>query len=164
MGKFFDNCLTRLAVNIKARDHLRRVGTCKTIASANGDANGTANGHAAWPDIMDGEQEPLLGARASLPPEAGFWRHLLLNRTSSPGTDSPNPFVRLPALVWNVTKVTLLSCACPAWPTAVPDCSIRNMFVCADRISQRGLISSSFSSPWASLQASWNGALPGYFR
>ncbi|KAK4111294.1 Calcium/proton exchanger [Canariomyces notabilis] len=58
---------------------------------------------------MDPEVRPLLGHRISSHHSSGFWRHLLLNPRSSPGTDSPNPLVRWPAYLWNVTKVTLLS-------------------------------------------------------
>lgn len=104
------NGLTHFAVNIKARDHLRRAGTGPNHA------NGNANGHPVDPR-MD-EESPLLGPRhaashISVHPDSGFWRHLLLNPHSSPGADNPNPFIRWPAHVWNVTKVTLFSCTFP---------------------------------------------------
>ena len=41
---------------------------------------------------------------------SGTWSDVFLNPRSTPGTASPNPFVKYPARVWNVTKVTLLSC------------------------------------------------------
>lgn len=82
--------------------------------------NGTGTGSgsvyvAGLDDDMDGERRPLLAARphrtsSTLRPEPGFWRHLLINTQSSPGTDDPNPLVRWPARTWNVTKVTLFSC------------------------------------------------------
>lgn len=60
---------------------------------------------------MDDEESPLLGHRiANGGSEANFWKHLLLDRTSSPGTKSPNALVRLPAHFFNVFKITLLSC------------------------------------------------------
>ncbi|KAL2260146.1 hypothetical protein VTK26DRAFT_5949 [Humicola hyalothermophila] len=91
--------------NIKARDTLRRI---KTDGFA---GNGSASGHhAADDDDEMNEYRPLLPHRhTSATPESGFWKHLLRNPKSSPGTDSHNPFVRWPAHVWNVTKVTLLS-------------------------------------------------------
>ncbi|KXX83384.1 Vacuolar calcium ion transporter [Madurella mycetomatis] len=100
------NGLTHFAVNIKVRDHFRRA------ATGHSNANGSANGHPFDPS-MD-ERSPLLGSRhvashISVHPDPGFWRHLLLNPHSSPGADSPNRFIRWPARVWNVTKVTLFS-------------------------------------------------------
>lgn len=113
------NGLTRSAVNIKVRDHLRRVGTGPNHP------NGNTRGHFGDRNIMDDEESPLLGLRhgvshASLHPNTGFWRHLLLNPHSSPGTDSPNPFIRWPAHAWNVTKVTLFSCMFPIAIMIVP--------------------------------------------
>jgi hypothetical protein len=35
--------------------------------------------------------------------------HLFLDRKHTPGVDSANPFVKWPAHVWHVTKITLLS-------------------------------------------------------
>ncbi|KAL1842661.1 hypothetical protein VTJ49DRAFT_4572 [Mycothermus thermophilus] len=62
---------------------------------------------------MSNEWTPLIGGHrltgAPDRPEPGFWRHLLLDSRSSPGTDNPNLLVRWPAHVWNVTKVTLYS-------------------------------------------------------
>ncbi|KAK4235993.1 hypothetical protein C8A03DRAFT_17322 [Achaetomium macrosporum] len=99
--------LTCTAVHPKVRDHLRRM----TFPIH---PNGHANGYVVPvnTDMDDAEIRPLLGNRHtshSLRPEHSFWRHFFLNPTSSPGTDDPNPFVRWPARVWNVTKVTLFS-------------------------------------------------------
>ncbi|KAL2187505.1 Calcium/proton exchanger [Thermothelomyces heterothallicus CBS 203.75] len=93
--------------NLKTRDHLRRVETGKITSTANG--NGSTS-FAGFGD-MDGERRPLLGhqATSTLHAEPGFWRHLLIHAESSPGIDSPNPLVRWPAQVWNVTKITLFS-------------------------------------------------------
>lgn len=105
------NCLTRLSVNIKTRDHLRRIETGK-FSQINGiDGSGSGSGQlTAEPEDMD-EYRPLLpGRHFTSASESGFWRHLFLDPKSSPGTDSHNPFVRWPAHVWNVTKVTLFSC------------------------------------------------------
>ena len=110
------NNLTSPTVNLKSRDQLRRIETGKLNNSSNGAVNGNGNGNSSshFPsfDDMDGEHRPLLGHHVSstLHAEPGFWRHLLINTQSTPGTNSPNPFVRWPALVWNVTKVTLFSC------------------------------------------------------
>ena len=106
------NRLTRSTVNTKTREELRRTesGNSKTPNQANG--NGNTSTFASLDD-MDGERRPLLGhhhVASTLHAEPGFWRHLLINNQSSPGTNDPNPFVRWPARVWNVTKVTLLSC------------------------------------------------------
>jgi Ca2+:H+ antiporter len=112
MGEDLGNGLTQSAVNTKTRQHIRRIGTGRS--QING-INGHATGHLG-PDHgdMDPEVRPLLGHRISSHHSSGFWRHLLLNPRSSPGTDSPNPLVRWPAYLWNVTKVTLLSCMCPS--------------------------------------------------
>jgi Ca2+:H+ antiporter len=109
------NNLTSPAVNLKTRDQLRRIETGKLNNPANGTVNGNGNSSAHFTSLngMNGEQQPLLGGHhisSTLHTEPGFWRHLLINNESTPGTNSPNPFVRWPALVWNVTKVTLLSC------------------------------------------------------
>ena len=115
------NHLTGLTVNIKTLEQLRRIETGKLNHSSNGIVNGNVNSNAhCYPGDMDGERQPLLGHQRSsvLHTEPGFWRHLLINTQSTPGTNSPNPFVRWPALVWNVTKVTLFSCTYPcltAW-------------------------------------------------
>ncbi|KAK3905052.1 hypothetical protein C8A05DRAFT_41961 [Staphylotrichum tortipilum] len=112
--------LTRPTVNIKTRDLLRRE-TTKFPSQPNGDGNGngTGNGNGNGSsaaqysslDAMDPEQRPLLERHVptNLHPDPGFWRHLLIHTQSTPGTNSPNPFVRWPARVWNVTKVTLFS-------------------------------------------------------
>jgi Ca2+:H+ antiporter len=104
-----NNHLTHSTVNLKTREELRREsGNSKTPNQPNG--NGTSA--FASLDDMDGERRPLLGhhATSNLHAEPGFWRHLLIHNQSSPGTNDPNPFVRWPARVWNVTKITLLSC------------------------------------------------------
>lgn len=113
------NNLTSSTVNLKTRDQLRRIETGKLDNSSNGNGtingNGSSSSHFPSLDDMDGERRPLLGHQVSsaLHAEPGFWRHLLINTQSTPGTNSPNPFVRWPALVWNVTKVTLFSCTYP---------------------------------------------------
>ena len=107
------NHLTSPTVNLKSRDQLRRIETGKLNNLSNGTVNGNGSSSAHFPDDMDGETRPLLGHRqvaSALHAEPGFWRHLLFNSQSSPGTNSPNPFVRWPALLWNVTKITLFSC------------------------------------------------------
>lgn len=109
-----NNRLTYATVNVKTRDQLRRIETGKTSDLTNGHGNGNTSAFSSL-DQMDGERRPLLGNHVSstLHPEPGFWRHLLVNARTSPGIDSPNPFVRYPARVWNVTKVTLFSCMYP---------------------------------------------------
>ncbi|KAK3316130.1 Sodium/calcium exchanger protein-domain-containing protein [Apodospora peruviana] len=59
--------------------------------------------------IMDivNEDTPLLGG-TPVHQRGPVWR-FFLDGTDTPGTDSPNPFVKFPARVWNVAKVTLLS-------------------------------------------------------
>ncbi|KAK3384489.1 Sodium/calcium exchanger protein-domain-containing protein [Lasiosphaeria ovina] len=97
------NSLTRFIVNVNFREEFRRIGGHKAQ-----DSDGFTNGNAINGD-MD-EESPLLGHTVSRDPgEYSFWRHLLLDRKSSPGTDSSNPLVKFPARIWNVTKVTLLS-------------------------------------------------------
>ncbi|KAH6843065.1 Sodium/calcium exchanger protein-domain-containing protein [Chaetomium sp. MPI-CAGE-AT-0009] len=107
------NNLTSPTVNLKSRDQLRRIETGKLNNSQNGNVNGNGSSSAHFASLgdMDGERRPLLGhlSGSTLHTEPGFWRHLLINTESTPGTNSPNPFVRWPALVWNVTKVTLFS-------------------------------------------------------
>ncbi|KAH6618080.1 Sodium/calcium exchanger protein-domain-containing protein [Chaetomium sp. MPI-SDFR-AT-0129] len=110
-----DRNLTNPTVAPKTRDLIRRVETGRGQNTFYGTTNGTTNGSSSSPFSplanMNGEREPLLGGQGSsiLHPEPGFWRHVFINTRSSPGTDNPNPFIRYPAHLWNVTKVTLLS-------------------------------------------------------
>ncbi|KAL2197801.1 Sodium/calcium exchanger protein-domain-containing protein [Corynascus similis CBS 632.67] len=94
--------------NLKTRDQIRRVETGKSTSNT---TNGNGSTSQFGCSSMDGERQPLLGhqATSTLHPEPGFWGHLLFSAKSSPGTNSPNPFVRWPAQVWNVTKITLFS-------------------------------------------------------
>ncbi|KAK4172192.1 putative vacuolar calcium ion transporter [Triangularia setosa] len=99
MGKGLINYLSSLTVHVQTRQILRRVTTGKVP-------------HEAASPIMDDEESPLLGHGHRISnggSEPNFWKHLLLDRTSSPGTKSPNPLVRLPAHFFNVFKITLLS-------------------------------------------------------
>ncbi|KAK0672986.1 putative vacuolar calcium ion transporter [Cercophora samala] len=97
MGKGLINYLSSLTVRVQTRQILRRVTTGKVP-------------HQPGSPIMDDEESPLLGHRiANGAAEPNFWKHLLLDRTSSPGTKSANPLVRLPAHFFNVFKITLLS-------------------------------------------------------
>lgn len=104
------NRLTHPTVHTRTREELRRVetGNSKIANQSTANGNGSTNTFAS-PDDMGDERRPLLG-RSTSHAEPGFWRHLLINNQSSPGINSPNPFIRWPARVWNVTKVTLLSC------------------------------------------------------
>ncbi len=120
--------LTHPTVNTKTREILRREtatflsqpngeGNGSGTGTGNGTGNGNGNGSSAPHqyfrfDDMDPESRPLLERHVptNLHPDPGFWRHLLIHTQSTPGTNSPNPFVRWPARVWNVTKVTLFSC------------------------------------------------------
>lgn len=58
------------------------------------------------------EHSPLLGHPSTSADRRGFWRRLLLDRTHTPGTDSPNPLIKWPANVFNVTKAALMSSKC----------------------------------------------------
>ncbi|KAK4195392.1 putative vacuolar calcium ion transporter [Triangularia verruculosa] len=101
MGKGLINYLSNSAVHVQTRQILRRFTTGKFPHE-----DGTAS------PTMDDEESPLLGRghrTANGSSEPNFWKHLLLDRTSSPGTKSANPLVRLPAHIFNVTKITLLS-------------------------------------------------------
>lgn len=108
--------LTISTVNLKTRDQIRRVETGKSTSNT---TNGNGSTSQFGCSSMDGERQPLLGhqATSTLHPEPGFWGHLLFSAKSSPGTNSPNPFVRWPAQVWNVTKITLFSCGYPVSPS-----------------------------------------------
>lgn len=39
----------------------------------------------------------------------GFWHEVFLDPKKTPGLDSPNPYVKWPVHVFNVTKIVLLS-------------------------------------------------------
>lgn len=39
----------------------------------------------------------------------GFWRHVFLDPKTTPGLDSPKPWIKWPVHVFNVIKVVLLS-------------------------------------------------------
>jgi Ca2+:H+ antiporter len=41
--------------------------------------------------------------------QSGSFREFVLSKRHTPGTDSENKFVRIPAQCWHITKVTLLS-------------------------------------------------------
>ncbi|KAK4185544.1 putative vacuolar calcium ion transporter [Podospora australis] len=101
MGKSLAEYLSYLTVHIKNRDTLRRVVTGKIPESPT--TNGT---------MPHDEESPLLGHRNShihSSEDPSFWRHLLFNRQTSPGIKNHNPLIRIPAQIWNVTKITLLS-------------------------------------------------------
>ncbi len=111
------NNLTVSAVSVTVRKTFRRIATGKL--QPNGHAHGGTNGHSIGQHngningagMENPELAPLLGGASSS--ERGYrslsW-DLLLNSKETPGTDSPNLFVKYPALVWHVIKVTLLSC------------------------------------------------------
>lgn len=87
-----------------------------TNPSTNGHLNGHINGHTNGYTTMDSERRPLLangtsnGGRWTTESHSDFsWRDFFLDTTKTPGTNHPNPLVKYPIRVWNVTKVTLLS-------------------------------------------------------
>ena len=91
-----------------------------TNPSTNGHLNGHINGHTNGYTTMDSERRPLLangtgnGGRWTTESDSDFsWRDFFLDTTKTPGTNHPNPLVKYPTRVWNVTKVTLLSCMYP---------------------------------------------------
>lgn len=82
-----------------------------------------ATGPGSGPDVGHGQQStavneitPLLpngdGAGATNNHRGGFWRQVFLDPKKTPGLDSPNPFVKWPVHVFNITKVVLLSSKC----------------------------------------------------
>lgn len=67
----------------------------------------------ANPPGGDHETTPLL-ANGLMPSDNHHYKHsaaydFFLNKNSTPGTDSPQPWVKAPANVWHILKVTLLS-------------------------------------------------------
>ncbi|KAK3692633.1 Sodium/calcium exchanger protein-domain-containing protein [Podospora appendiculata] len=93
-------------VQVNFRDELRRIGSLTYQKTMDYTTTGRPNGHAA------SESSPLLGADGSaLPasPAHGHVWHFFLDPTTTPGIDNHNPFVKFPARVWNVAKITLLS-------------------------------------------------------
>jgi len=91
--------------NVAVRKTFRRVATGKGQRVPNG--NGQRYGSNGQPPM---ESDPLLpGAHGVRRDEESFWWAFFLDRKRTPGTDSHNPFVSVPAHIWNVTKVTLLS-------------------------------------------------------
>jgi len=82
-------------VNLNLYSQYRRIGSSKIM-----------NGRPA----LD-ESTPLLGTNTIHEEhERGpVWR-FFLDAKGTPGTDSPNILVKWPAYLWNVAKVTLLSC------------------------------------------------------
>jgi Ca2+:H+ antiporter len=107
--------------NVNFREDYRRV------ASGHGKApHHPLNGHTANGGNMD-ERSPLLPGlpgthEASHRHRHGFWWHVFLNKRATPGTDSPNPFVRYPAHFWMVVKATLLSSTSCARLCTLPQC------------------------------------------
>ncbi|KAK3941616.1 Sodium/calcium exchanger protein-domain-containing protein [Diplogelasinospora grovesii] len=94
--------------NVNFREEYRRVASGHSKAPHH-----PLNGHTANGGNMD-ERSPLLPGlpgthEASHRHRHGFWWHVFLNKRATPGTDSPNPFVRYPAHFWMVVKATLLS-------------------------------------------------------
>lgn len=84
-------------VNVNQYREYRRTGSTKIGMNGNSRTS------------MD-ESTPLLDP--TIHEETGrgpVWR-FFLDAKGTPGTDSPNLFVKCPAYLWNVGKVTLLSC------------------------------------------------------
>jgi Ca2+:H+ antiporter len=93
------------AVNVAVRKTFRRAATGKAQPppNCNGHSYGQ-NGNGAM------ETTPLLhGGHVAQEDDESSWRAVLFNRKRTPGTNSHNPLVWMPAVVWNVFKVTLLS-------------------------------------------------------
>jgi len=92
------------AVNVAVRKTFRRAATRKAQRAPDGNGNGhVQNGN----DAM--ETTPLLEGQDGREDNGSSWRAVLLDRKRTPGTGSHNPMVWIPAVVWNVFKVTLLS-------------------------------------------------------
>lgn len=119
-----------------------------TNGSTNGHLNGHINGHTNGYTTMDSERRPLLGnGHSTTESDSDFsWRDFFLDTKRTPGTNDPNPLVKYPTRVWNVTKVTLLSCMYPT-ANSRPTKHMANM-------SQHGSTSFSSSCPSASSPAS----------
>lgn len=113
------------AVNVAVRKTFRRAATGKAQPAPNGNGHYGQNGLTP----MD-ENAPLL-PRAHVAQAEGdsYWRAFLFDRKRTPGTDSHNPLVWIPALVWNVFKVTLLSCMYRRRASrSIPGCSLSFIF------------------------------------
>lgn len=86
-----------------------------TNGSTNGHLNGHIDGRTNGYTTMN-ERQPLLngnanGGRWTTQTDSGFsWRDFFLDNKKTPGTEDSNIFIKYPTRVWNVTKVTLLSC------------------------------------------------------
>lgn len=117
------------SANVHFREHVRRTttGFQKSPTSPivrdvddsdEGHDGGSGAGSGAGPD----ERTPLLlpgsnGNGSAHPGDDSVWRkvkQVLLDRRATPGTDSPNPFIKWPARWWNVFKVTMLSSMNPS--------------------------------------------------
>lgn len=97
------------AVNVAVRRTFRLAATGKAQPAPNG------NGHGYGPNgLAPMEATPLLAHRDidDVDQDEGesFWGAVFFDRKRTPGTDSHSPLVWIPATVWNVSKVTLLSC------------------------------------------------------
>jgi len=147
------------AVNVSVRKTFRRVATGKP---PNGAVNGNGNGHTHY--TMDEETPLLAGEREPTHDDGGaFWWALFFNNKSTPGTGHPNPLVRWPAQIWNVAKVTLLSCTYALSMAR----TYRLDTGCSDSnapLSQLGSTSSLYSCLLVSSLVNRNGAPLGFLR
>lgn len=102
MGR--DLTLDSTTVNVTWSNQYRRIGSSKIM-------NGRSSLDESTP-LLVGGIHPILHHHHHHRDDherGAAWR-FFLDTKHTPGTDSPNPLVRCPATVWNVAKVTLLSC------------------------------------------------------
>ncbi|KAK0641145.1 Sodium/calcium exchanger protein-domain-containing protein [Cercophora newfieldiana] len=93
------------AVNVAVRKTFRLAANGKAQPAPNG--NGHSYGQNGTGPM---ETTPLLpGGHAAQDDDGSIWRDVFFDRKRTPGTDSHKPWVWIPAVVWNVFKVTLLS-------------------------------------------------------
>ncbi|KAM7207475.1 Sodium/calcium exchanger domain containing protein [Naviculisporaceae sp. PSN 640] len=99
MGR--DLTLDSTTVNVTWSNQYRRIGSSKIM-------NGRSTMDSESTPLLVGGTHPIRLNHDDLHARGPAWR-FFLDTKHTPGTDSPNPLVKWPARVWNVTKVTLLS-------------------------------------------------------
>lgn len=85
-------------VSVSLNSQYRRTGSTKIFGGMNGRTSVDESTPLLDPTVIHEETS-----------RGPVWR-FFLDAKSTPGTDSPNLFVKWPAYLWNVAKVTLLSC------------------------------------------------------
>ncbi|KAI0382142.1 Calcium/proton exchanger [Hypomontagnella monticulosa] len=109
--------MDRNSVNLPSfHNQLRKTVTGFTTASHDPQENGDVN---ETTSLLHGNTHRTENGHAAQTHHGDTW-HFFFNSQSTPGTDSPKPWVKYPAHTWHITKATLLSSPVNVLLVAVP--------------------------------------------